>query len=88
MNVYNVADWYWFVDGHGPHLTNGRDRHQTVGTVYSSARGEYVPITDARYLAWRDDVGPRIGAADPTTRIANEGELQGVLTAAGLRFKP
>ncbi len=39
MFNYNVKNWYWIVDG-------------SDTQVYSSARTEYVFVTDAAYTAW------------------------------------
>lgn len=39
MSPFNPNEWYWFVGG---------DQTQ----VYASARGVFVPITDATYVAW------------------------------------
>jgi hypothetical protein len=62
---YRPSKWYWIVAG---------DEAQ----VFSSAIGNYVPATDATYLAW---------AADGTkpTRIASEAELGEVLADARVR---
>ena len=36
----NPADWYWIVNG-------------SATQVYSSATGDYVPVTDPAYVAWK-----------------------------------
>lgn len=42
MKFYNPSDWYWFVGG---------DQTQ----VFSSARGVFVPSSDASFIAWGSD---------------------------------
>lgn len=39
MTNYDPKDWYWFIGG---------DQTQ----VFSSARGNFFPVSDASYLAW------------------------------------
>ena len=39
MSVFNPSDWYYFVAG-------------DQSRVFATARGIYVPLTDAAYLAW------------------------------------
>jgi hypothetical protein len=65
MKDYNPTNWYWIVDS-------------VPSQVYSSAIGDYVPATDATYVAWRAD-------GTPPTRVANEDELGDVLANASLR---
>ena len=57
--TYNPADWYWCVAG-------------STTEVWSSARWQYVPITDATYVAWQ-------AAGGMTTNILNAAELYQVL---------
>lgn len=61
-------DWYWLA---------------LDGRLFSSARGEIVPLTDAEYLAWRDinlpTPWPRDDVGDQT-----DAALQEVLTPYGI----
>ncbi len=57
--MYNPADWYWFVAG-------------STSQVWSSRRVQYVPVTDADYLAW-------CGAGNFASRIISAAELGDVL---------
>jgi hypothetical protein len=52
---YNPAAWYWVVDG-------------STTQVYSSAGADFVPLTDATYLAWAA-AGNRATAIDSTTSL-------------------
>ncbi len=56
-----ASNWYWSVGG-----------SQTQ--VWSSARAQFVPVTDAAYSAW-------LAAGHVATRILNAGELYEVLMA-------
>jgi len=42
MKTYNAQNWYWFVAG---------DRTK----VFSSASGDYVPVSDPTFIAWGAD---------------------------------
>ena len=42
MKTYNALDWYWAVAG-------------DTTKVFSSKAGDYVPATDATYVAWTAD---------------------------------
>ena len=68
MSFYNRRDWYWFV---------GSNKAQ----VYSSARGAYVPATDAAYQQW-------LAGGKWTSTIANEAELLEVLVGVVTAIKP
>ena len=57
-NTYNPLDWYWFVGGN-------------TSQVYSSARAEYVPVSDTTYVAW--------AVNNTATSILNAPELYEVL---------
>ena len=57
----NAANHYWIVAG-------------STAQVWSSARVQYVPVTDATYTAWLD-------AGNRATPIESEASLQGVLAA-------
>jgi hypothetical protein len=59
---YNPADWYWIVAGN-------------TTQVYSSSRDEYVPLTDATYLAW-------LAAGNAPTNIDTAANLAIVLFQA------
>ena len=65
---YDVNNWYWFVEG-------------DETKVYSSASGDYVPVSDATYTEWAAD-------GSVPTRIANEAELGDVLATYSLRPTP
>lgn len=65
MIDYNPSNHYWFVAG---------DETQ----VFSSAAGDYVPVSNKTYQAWVNDGGL-------TTKIANEQELGEVLADARVR---
>lgn len=64
QKLYAPSNWYWIVNG-------------DETKVYSSATGDYVPVSDEAYQEW---------LADGTlpTRIANEAELSDVLRPYGL----
>jgi hypothetical protein len=59
IGKYNVLNWYWFVGGN-------------TSQVYSSLQAQYVPSSDATYLAWT--------ANNTTTNILNATELFQVLS--------
>lgn len=59
IGKYNVLNWYWFVGG---------DTTQ----VYSSLQAQYVPSSDATYMAW--------AVYNTTTNILSTQELLDVLT--------
>jgi hypothetical protein len=65
MKSYDPFNWYWRVAGSTTH-------------VYSSAVGDYVPVTDPTFVAW---------AADGTlpTNIVSEAELGEVLAPYNIR---
>lgn len=63
-NTYNPLDWYWFVGGN-------------TSQVYSSARAEYVPVSDTTYVAW--------AVNNTATSILNAPELYEVLILNGFR---
>jgi hypothetical protein len=63
--IYNPKDWYWIVAGSATH-------------VYSSANGDYVPVSDETYQAW-------LAAGGAPTRIASEDELAEVLAPYQIR---
>lgn len=65
MPTYSPRDWYWIV---------ADDETQ----VFSSRVGDFVPISNADYVAWRTD-GSR------PTRIASVAELGDVLGQARVR---
>lgn len=67
--IFTPIDWYWIVAG-------------STTQVYSSKVGDYVPINNAAFLAWK-------AAGDKTpTPIATEGELGEVLAVHFLRPVP
>jgi hypothetical protein len=57
---YMIANWYWIVAG-------------SITQVYSSARAEYVSVTDNVYIAW-------LAQGGVPTPIATEGDLQGLFS--------
>jgi hypothetical protein len=59
IGKYDVTNWYWFVAGN-------------TSQVYSSAEAQYVPSSDATYLAW--------AASNTTTNVLNAAELFQVLS--------
>jgi hypothetical protein len=65
MKTYDPFNWYWKVAG-------------ATTQVYSSAAGDYVPVTDPTFVAW---------TADGTlpTSIASAAELGEVLAPYNLR---
>lgn len=65
MKEYTPQNWYWIV---------GNDETQ----VYSSASGDYVPVSDATYVSWLADGGK-------ATRITSSDELGEVLAAYAAR---
>lgn len=65
MKEYNPSSWYWTVAG-------------DTTKVFSSAAGDYVPVTDATYVAWQAD-GTR------ATPIDTEANLGAVLAPYLLR---
>lgn len=65
MKDYNPLNWYWIVAG-------------SATQVYSSAAGDYVPVDDATYVAWKAD------GTNPTN-IASAEELGEVLAPYNLR---
>lgn len=60
FSSYNPANWYWAVGG-------------SATQVWSSARAQYVPVSDADYQAWIANVYPA------PTPIPNATELYNVL---------
>lgn len=62
---YDPSNWYWIVAG-------------DQSRAYSSASGDYVPVSDAIYQAW-------LTAGNAPTSIASEAELGDVLAAYSLR---
>ena len=60
---YNPRDWYWIVAG-------------STTQVYSSKIGNYVPISDAAYVAW-------LAAGNTPSRIGTEAELGEALAPTG-----
>jgi hypothetical protein len=65
VDTYSPENWYWIVGG---------DQQQ----VYASARGIFVPIADATYVAWRD-------RGNHPTPIGSTSELAAVLAPAFAR---
>ena len=52
--MYNPLDWYWIVGGTGPQIaTPGSPFTGDETRVFSSARLQYVPVSDPQYQAWR-----------------------------------
>ena len=86
--TFNPRDWYWNVNGYGPHVPEGAAEVPLADKVYSSARGIYVSNTDPAYLVWKEETGKSHGGYDPTTLIATEGELTAVLREYDIRFLP
>lgn len=62
---YNPSDWYWIVAG-------------STTQVYSSARNDYFPVSDATYVAW-------LAGGRTATRIASEADLGQALAPYRLR---
>jgi len=65
MKTYTPENWYWKVAGSTTH-------------VYSSAVGDYVPVDDATFVAWKSD-------GTLPTNIASAEELGEVLAPYNLR---
>lgn len=65
---FNSANWYWIVAG-------------STTQVYSSAVGDFVPVTDATYQAW-------LAAGHVPTKIDTEANLGQVLAQYLLRPAP
>ena len=65
MIEYDPANWCWVVAG-------------AKQQVYSSKAGDYVPVDDSAYQAWR-------AAGGEPTSIASEAELGDVLAPYALR---
>ena len=61
---YNPANWYWIVGG-------------STTQVFSSVVGNYVPVTDATYVAW-------LASGGKPTPIDTEQNLYQVLVNAGV----
>jgi hypothetical protein len=66
--IYNPSDWYWAVGG---------DPTQ----VYSSARGVFVSIADAQFVAWKS----KEGGSNRPTPIDTSVNLGAVLAPYRLR---
>lgn len=65
MPDYTPHNWYWIVAG-------------DETRAYSSASGDYVPVSDETYQAW-------LASGNAATRIANEDELAEVLAPYQIR---
>src|SRR5262245_19183536 len=65
MKNFNPANWYWIVGG-------------STTQVYSSAVGDFVPVADPTYVAWKAD-------GTLATRIDTEANLGAVLAQALVR---
>jgi hypothetical protein len=65
MKTYDPFNWYWRVAG-------------DAAKLYSSETGEFVPVEDARFIAWKED-------GSLPTNIASVTELGEVLAAYSLR---
>lgn len=65
MKPYNPLNWYWVVNN-------------STTEVFSSAAGDYVPVDDPTYVAWKAD-------GTVPTRIASEAELGEVLAPYNIR---
>lgn len=65
MKDYNPYDWYWKVAG-------------STTQVYSSASGDYVPVDDAAFVAWKSD-------GTVPTNIVSAAELGEVLAPYNIR---
>jgi hypothetical protein len=88
MRRFNARDWYWIVGGTGPHIAApDADFTGDASRVFASARNQYVPSTDADYLAWKDAQMSANGGIDPTTRIDTETNLAALLTSYGVTAK-
>jgi len=62
---YNPANWYWVVGG-------------STTQVFSSTSGDYVPVSNAAYVAWLAD-------GTMPTQIGSEAELGDVLAPYQIR---
>ncbi len=60
MLIFNPSNWYWAVGS-------------STTQVWSSARVQYVPVTDSTYVAWSAN------SSNATTRIRNTSEILEVL---------
>ncbi len=68
MSTYNPFDWYWSVQDTSP------------GTqVWASARGQYVPLADASYVAW-------LAASNVATIIDTQANLFQVINAFNVDY--
>jgi hypothetical protein len=65
VDTYSPENWYWAVSG---------DQQE----VYASARGIFVPISDATYVAWQD-------RGNHPTPIGSTSELAAILAPAFAR---
>ncbi len=65
VKTYNPKNWYWIVAG-------------STTQVFSSASGDYVPVSNPTYLAWKSD-------GTLPTNIASEAELGEVLAPYQIR---
>lgn len=65
---YNPGNWYWIVAG-------------STTQVYSSAAGNYVPVSNSTYLAW-------LALGYRPTKIDTEANLADVLSSAGQALPP
>lgn len=65
MKDYDPFNWYWKVNG-------------STTQVYSSAAGDYVPVDNPAYVAWKAD-------GTVPTNIASAAELGEVLAPYNLR---
>jgi hypothetical protein len=85
MLRFNALDWYWIVGGNGPHIdAPGGDFTGDASQVFASSRNQYVPSTDATYVAWKEARMADNGGIDPTTRIDTEANLAAVLEPYGI----
>lgn len=64
-DAYNPSDWYWIVAG-------------STTSVFSSAAGNYVPVSNAAYQGW-------ISRGNLPSNIASEAELGEVLAPSQVR---
>jgi hypothetical protein len=85
--MYKPSDWYWIVGGNGPHIAAPGDPFTGDETrVFSSARLQYVPVSDPQYQTWIAQQKAVNGGSNPTTRIDTEANLAAVLADYGLAF--
>jgi hypothetical protein len=85
--MYNPLDWYWIVGGTGPQIAApGAPFTGDETRVFSSARLQYVPVSDPQYQAWRSSEMAVNGGMEPATRIDTEANLAAVLAPFGLAF--